>query len=142
MGGDIRVASAAKFVKAKTMGGDIVINEIDGWVEATTMGGDIEVNVVGTGGDRHIELESKGGDVHLTLPADFSASFDIEIIYGKRGKDDAEIRSDFQIQTRDERNEGNWGRNLGKIFGTGSVNGGQNKVVIRTIDGEVVIKKR
>jgi DUF4097 and DUF4098 domain-containing protein YvlB len=142
MGGDIDVKSAAMFVKAKTMGGDIEIHELNGWVEATTMGGDIEVRMAGTEGDRHVELVSRGGDVVLELPADFSMDVDIEIDYGRRGPDEAEIRSDFPLEIEDRPNKGGWAGNFGTTRGSGSINGGRNKVTIRTTDGTVVLRKR
>jgi len=142
MGGDIDVESAAKFVKAKTMGGDVTIREVDGWVEATTMGGDIEVRVTGTEGDRHIDLSSKGGDVTVELPAGFSMNVDIEIDYSRRGREDAEIVSDFPIKVEDRADSGGWGGAVGTVHGTGSVNGGRNQVTIRTVDGTVSLRKR
>lgn len=142
MGGDIEVESAAKFVKAKTMGGDITIREVDGWVEATTMGGDIEVRITGTEGDRHIDLSSKGGDVTVELPAGFSMDVDIEIDYGRRGRDEAEIVSDFPLNVDDRSDKGGWSGTVGTVHGSGSVNGGRNKVTIRTIDGTVTLRKR
>jgi DUF4097 and DUF4098 domain-containing protein YvlB len=142
MGGDIEVESATKFVKAKTMGGDITIREVDGWVEATTMGGDIDVRVTGSEGDRHIDLSSKGGDVTVELPAGFSMTVDIEIEYSRRGRDDAEIVSDFPLKVEDEADKSEWGGAVGTVRGTGSVNGGRNKVTIRTLDGTVTLRRR
>lgn len=139
MGGDIDVRSAAEFVKAKTMGGDITIDEIDGWVEASTMGGDIEVRVTGTGGDRHIDLDSKGGDILVVLPANFAMDVDIEVTYGRRGRDGSAIRSDFALNVDDMPDSFRGG---GTIRGTGKVNGGGNKVRIRTTDGEVTLRKK
>lgn len=142
MGGDIEVESAAKFVKAKTMGGDITIRDVDGWVEATTMGGDIEVHVTGSEGDRHIDLSSKGGDVTLVVPAGFSMDVDIEIDYGRRSRDRAKIESDFPIKVEDRKGDGGWHGTDGTVTGSGSINGGRNKVVIRTIDGTVTLRKK
>ncbi len=142
MGGDIAVESARKFVKAKTMGGDIEIREVDGWVEATTMGGDIEVRMIGAEGDRHLDLSSKGGDIVVELPANFSMSVDIEIDYGRRDREDAEIRSDFPLKIEDKPDTGGWGGTVGTIYGSGSINGGRNKVTIRTINGTVVLRKK
>jgi len=142
MGGDIEVESAAKFVKAKTMGGDIIIREVNGWVEATTMGGDIEIRMTGTEGDMHLDLSSKGGDVTVELPSSFSMNVDIEIDYGRRGRDEAEIVSDFPLKVEDRTDRGGWGGSLGTVEGSGSINGGRNKVTIRTIDGTVTLRKR
>jgi len=139
MGGNIEVRSAAKFVSAKTMGGDIRIREVDGWVEATTMGGDIEVRVTGSGRDRHIDLDSKGGNITVEVPADFPMDVDIEVTPGRRGRDRAAIVSDFGIRIDDVTEARRTGSS---VRGVGSVNGGGNRVKIRTIDGTVTLRKK
>jgi len=144
MGGEIRVRKAAKFVKATTMGGDIDVDAIDGWIEANTMGGDIMVTMVGgKDGDRHVVLESMGGTIELTVPAGLSMAFDIEVKL-TCDADDGEytIESDFDVSVSQEKNrsDSRW-KSGGVITGTGSVNGGRNKIKIRTTNGDVIIRE-
>jgi DUF4097 and DUF4098 domain-containing protein YvlB len=138
MGGDIRVTDAGRFVDAKTMGGDVVLEAVDGWVKATTMGGDVEVTLIGSGGD--VELTSMSGDVVLTLPAGFSAEFDIELAYTKNSSQDYKIITDLNLQ-QSQKNE--WVHDHGSprkyIRATGTVGGGQYKVKIKTINGNIRI---
>jgi DUF4097 and DUF4098 domain-containing protein YvlB len=139
MGGDIRVTDAVRFVSAKTMGGDVTIEAVDGWVKATTMGGDVDVKVTGSGGD--IELTSMSGDITLVLPPGFSMEFDLEIAYTRGSNQDYKIITGHdvkQLATQD------WDHDHGSprkyIRGSGSVGGGQNRIKIRTVNGNIRIE--
>jgi DUF4097 and DUF4098 domain-containing protein YvlB len=144
MGGDITIGDAGEFVKAKTMGGDITVDAVDGWIAAETMGGDVNVTMVGNPGEgkRDIELKSMGGDIELTVPKGLSMEFDIEIKYTKNQKKKPRIISDFAVNVdEDEKWSSSWGQKHKKIYGTGSVNGGEHLVKIRTVNGDVIIRE-
>ena len=143
MGGDITIESAGRFAKAKTMGGDIDILEVDGKVRATTMGGDVNVRVIGGGeGDRDVELKSMGGDVELIVPKGYPMDFDIEITYTKGHRGKCEIVSDFPLTvTESDEWKSKWGQKRKYITGTGEVNGGGHRIMIRTVNGKVFIKE-
>jgi hypothetical protein len=151
MGGDISVNSAGIFLDAETMGGDIEAKEVDGWIKAKTMGGDVNVKMVGNPneGKRDVSLQSMGGDITLAVPDGLSMDVEIEIVYAKdkRVKSDDEfnnikIVSDFPV--KEERTK-EWDNSKGSprkyIYGTGSINGGKNKIKIKTINGNVYLKK-
>jgi len=139
MGGDITVDSAREFVKAKTMGGDIRIDEVDGWVKATTMAGDVDVTLLG---NHDVEITSMQGEVTLIVPAGAGFDIDIELDYTKNSGRDYRIDSDFQISQHES---SDWDYEHGSprktIKGTGAVNGGGNRIVIRTINGNVYLKQ-
>lgn len=142
MGGDIEVNNVAQFVEAETMGGDISIKAIDGWAEVSTMGGDVFLEMVGDPnvGDRHATIESKGGRIVLVLPAGFSADFDLELYYDDKGRQ-PQIKSDFPLDITTETKGGFW--NDSKVDrGVGSVNGGRNKVRVKTVGGDIVIQRK
>ena len=144
MGGSIQIRSAKDHVKANTMGGEIEIHEIDGWVEAKTMGGDVTVTMTGDGstGDRHVNLSSMGGDIELTVPANLSMELDLEIAYTRGNEGEYDIISDFDF-TREETTE--WdgrGRSARRyITGTGTIGGGKNRIKIRTVNGDIHLKR-
>jgi len=149
MGGDITINSAAKFVDAITYGGNIEIKEVDGKVEAKTYGGDVDVNVTGTGDGKDINLSSLSGDITLTLPANFSMDVYVEIAYTKdwsrkhRSIEDATIDGDFKLT---EERSSDWDDSHGGsprkyLRGKGEFNGGKNKVVVKTVNGTVTLKK-
>jgi DUF4097 and DUF4098 domain-containing protein YvlB len=138
MGGDITIGSAAEYVKAETMGGDIRIKEADGWVKATTMGGDIDVMVIG---NHDVELTSMSGKVTLVIPDGADLDIDIELEYTKNSSRNYKIYSDFPIEQHES---ADWDYDRGSprktIRGTGTAGGG-NRVVIRTINGDVYLKR-
>lgn len=144
MGGDVYVKKAADHVKAKTMGGNIEIETVDGRISATTMGGDIEVTMVGdpSKGDRSVSLQSMGGEVKLTVPPALSMDVDIELAYTRDSQKNYKIDSDFDL-TQEESKE--WDRSQGSprkyISATGKLGDGKNKVKIRTVNGDVHLKK-
>jgi DUF4097 and DUF4098 domain-containing protein YvlB len=144
MGGDIHVASAKDHVKAKTMGGDIRIDAIDGWVHAETMGGDVQVRMTGdpSRGNREIELISLSGDIELTVPTNLSMNLDVELAYTKGRSGRYSIQSDFPLKTEEtEEWDDDDGSPRKYIYGTGTVAGGQHRVRIKTINGNVILKK-
>lgn len=144
MGGDIEIRSAAGFVRAKTMGGDIRLPSVDGGIHATTMGGDVDARMVGDAsqGRRDVEITSMGGDIFLTVPAGLSMDIHIEISRTRNSPKTPQIVSDFPVQQRES---DEWSADQGTprkiIYGTGSVGGGRHRVVIKTINGDVHLKK-
>jgi DUF4097 and DUF4098 domain-containing protein YvlB len=144
MGGNIHIKSARKFVKAKTMGGDIRIDAVDGKVKATTMGGDVNVTMTGDPGkgDRAVKLTSMGGDITLTVPPGLSMDVDIQLVYTKKAKKKYNIISDFQLEVEEP---GDWEAGKGSprktIYGKAAIAGGKHKIKLKTIDGNIYLKK-
>jgi len=137
MGGDITIGSAADYVKAETMGGDIRIKEVDGWVNATTMAGDVDVTVIG---NHDVELTSMHGDVTLAIPDGSNLDIEIELDYTKNSSRNYKIVSDFPI---DQQESADWNYDKGSPRKTirGVAKGGGNRVVTRTTNGNVYLKK-
>ena len=144
MGGDIHIGTAKSHVQAKTMGGDIRIDSIDGWVDAETMGGDVHVRMIGdpSKGKRDVELTSLGGDIELTVPQNLAATFDLELAYTKGKSGRYTIQSDFPVETEESKEwEYEDGSPRKYIHGAGKVGSGQHRVRIRTINGNIILKK-
>jgi hypothetical protein len=144
MGGDISINKVEMFVDATTMGGDIEIKSVDGRLEAVTMGGDIIAKVVGDpqSNDKEIRIKSNGGDVKIYLPDNFSMDLDLDIAFDRRHEDRAEIVSDFKCDIeKSDRASNDHGKKNRHIYGTGSLNGGKNKVTIKTINGKIYLLK-
>jgi DUF4097 and DUF4098 domain-containing protein YvlB len=144
MGGPIHVHSAGRFVKAKTMGGPVTLDAVDGWIDATTMGGNVEVTMTGdpSEGKRSVALTSMSGDITLSVPARLSMDIDIELAYTEGHEGDYAIKSDFPVV---QEVSPAWERDNGSprkiIHGTGKVAAGSNRVTIKTVNGNVTIKK-
>jgi hypothetical protein len=148
MGGNIIINSASKFVDAITYGGDIEIKEVDGKVHAKTLGGDVDVKFIGNGDDKDINLNSLGGNITLYVPSDFSMDVFIEISITEEYADDygniEDIKpaGDFNLSGELSKEWDDSNGSPRKYYtAKGSFNGGKNKVVIKTINGEVTLKK-
>jgi hypothetical protein len=143
MGGDIDANFVAKFFDAKTMGGDINAKAIDGWIKATTMGGKVKVKMVGdpNDGDRSVELTSMGGNITLSVPAELSMELDLDIMYDSRYEDDVEIISDFEFTEKRVEESDDDGNPEKHIYGTGTINGGKNKIKIKAVNSKIYLKK-
>jgi len=143
-GGDITVHSADKFVKALTNGGDITIEQVDGSVEAHTNGGDITIKLAQglTGDDHDIEISSNSGDIKLLVPEDFSAKYEIELAFTRDSRQDYRIISDFELKL--EKSD-EWDYDHGSprkyIYGHGESKDAASLIRVRTINGNVTIKK-
>jgi DUF4097 and DUF4098 domain-containing protein YvlB len=137
MGGDITIDSARNYVKAETMGGDIEISEVDGWVKATTMAGDVEVRVIGS---HDVELQSMHGEVRLVIPEGADLDIDIELAYTKNSKRSYSITSDFPINIQ-ETDEWDYDNGSPRKFIRGTSSGGGNRIVIRTVNGNVYLTR-
>ncbi|MCI0413297.1 DUF4097 domain-containing protein [bacterium] len=144
MGGDIHVGSAKDHVSAKTMGGDVRIDSIDGWVRAETMGGNVKVTMTGdpSKGNRDVELLSMSGDIELTVPSNLPMILDLELAYTKNRSGRYSIKSDFPLKTEETEE---WDYEDGSprkyIYGSGKVGAGTHRVRIRTINGDIILRK-
>lgn len=148
MGGNITINSVSKFVDAVTYGGDIEIKEVDGKVHAKTLGGDVDVKFIGSGDDKDINLNSLGGNMTLYVPSNFSMDVFIEITITEEWADEhnnldnIKVIGDFNLSGELSKDWDDSNGSPRKYYrAKGSFNGGKNKVVIKTINGDVTFKK-
>jgi DUF4097 and DUF4098 domain-containing protein YvlB len=146
MGGDIHINDAKIFVQATTMGGSITVDAIDGKCKATTMAGHVKVTMTGDPkkGERDVKLSSMSGDIYLYVPAQLDMDIDIELSYtkGKEGK--YKIYSDFKLkQTKSDSWETRKGGSPRKyIYGDGNTGAATHKIKLKTINGNIYLKKK
>jgi hypothetical protein len=142
-GGNIVIKKAADFIDVRTMGGNIVVQEHSGRINAHTMGGNVSAVIIPGGADQSVDISSMGGKMELTLPSEYSGSFDLELAYTRKSPGKYRIISDFPIR-QEEKPE--WDSSRGDarkyITGSGTIGSGANRVKIRTINGDIVIRKR
>ncbi|MEP6994121.1 MAG: DUF4097 family beta strand repeat-containing protein [Acidobacteriota bacterium] len=130
-GGDIRADRVGASLDAKTAGGDIVVPRVGGGVRAVTAGGDIRIGVSSREIPGGITIHNSGGDVTLYLPADCKADVDLSVTGAD--EDESAIRSDFPDLSFSKR--------PGAQRATAKLNGGGEKVVVRTSSGMIRLKK-
>jgi DUF4097 and DUF4098 domain-containing protein YvlB len=130
-GGDIRFDRVGGNLDAKTAGGDIIAESVGGSVRANTAGGDVRIRAVSKDLRGGVVIHDGGGDVTLTLPPDCRAEIDLEVT----GADDEDtlIRTDFPGLTVTRRPD------VQRL--TGAINGGGEKIVVRTSSGTIRLRK-
>jgi len=143
MGGVIAIDHAKGSVEAATMGGEVNIDHAEGAVKASTMGGDISARIVGTSTEeRDVELTSQGGTVTLTVPKDFPMDVRITLAYTKNAPRTYEIIDHIGLEQRESSDwEMSFGAPRKYIRAMGHVGTGLNHVVIKTTNGDVILKQ-
>jgi DUF4097 and DUF4098 domain-containing protein YvlB len=130
-GGDIRINSVGGNLDVRTAGGDIRVTRVGGGVRAASAGGEIRIGVGSKDVRGGVTIRNDGGDVTLAVPADVKA--EIELIVTGADDDDSAIRSDFpELVTS---------RRAGMQRATATLNGGGEKIVVRTTSGTIRLKK-
>jgi DUF4097 and DUF4098 domain-containing protein YvlB len=131
-GGDIVIERVGGNLDAKTAGGDIVAPVVGGAVRAATAGGDVRIGIASREAKGGITIHNSGGDVSLTLPGDYKADIEL-VVTGTDDDDELAIRSDFPNLSIAKRS--------GSQRATLSLNGGGEKVIVRTTSGTIRLKK-
>jgi DUF4097 and DUF4098 domain-containing protein YvlB len=132
-GGSIKINSSGGPIVAETAGGNIKIKKANGSIDASTAGGSIEAEMIATSGDTHVKLSSSGGDIELYIPASLSASVDAKLEITRNSRRDYRIYSDFPLTIKGAKSD--------RITGEGDINGGGDKIQLRTTNGDIYIKK-
>jgi DUF4097 and DUF4098 domain-containing protein YvlB len=130
-GGDIRIERVGGNLDAHTSGGDIRVPRVGGGIRAASAGGEIRLGLVGCDGHGAVSIRNDGGDVTLALPAECKA--DIELVVTGADEEDNAIRSDFP--------ELAVSRKAGTQRATGTLNGGGEKIQVRTTSGVIRLRK-
>jgi DUF4097 and DUF4098 domain-containing protein YvlB len=129
-GGSIKVDGSGGPVRVSTSGGSISVSDARGGVHASTSGGGVTVELnVAKGVDATSDLETAGGDVTIYIPADLAVTIDAKI---NRTKDKYWIHSDFPMEI-----DYTGGRAKGRL----DLNGGGDKIRLRTSQGDINIRK-
>lgn len=133
-GGSLFVGASNGFVKASTSGGSIKILQAKGFIEADTAGGKIEAEMIlnDPGADRHVDLESVGGSITLHIPESLAATISASLKITRSAKRDYRIYSDFPLTIKEDSNS--------KITARGDINGGGDRIKLRTVNGDIYIK--
>lgn len=133
-GGSIRLSSAAGLVRAETGGGSIELNGVP-CAHAETSAGGIVAKFVSGNQRTDSLLETSAGDVTIYLAPSLNVTVRaaIELANGHS------IRSDFsEVQVSGENGE-SWGPKT--ITAEGSLNGGGPLVKVRTVTGNITIRR-
>jgi Toastrack DUF4097 len=130
-GGDIRIQSVGGNLDAETAGGDIIAPKVGGSVRAVTAGGDVRIAVTSKDIRGGITIRNQGGDVTLSLPPDCKAN--VELFVDGADETETAIRSEFGELTLSRRS--------GSQRATAVLNGGGEKISVRTSSGSIRLRK-
>ena len=142
-GGDVRIGESGGDVSAHTGGGNVRVGPVSGSVEATTGAGEVHIVVDRVTRDQVIEAWSGKGKIIVELPRDFEGRLELETAYTRTHEGTSRIDSDFEIDREpltgwDDR-EGTARRYL---RASGRIGRGSARVIIRTVNGEIEIRRR
>jgi DUF4097 and DUF4098 domain-containing protein YvlB len=130
-GGDIRIERVGGSLDARTSGGDIRVPQVGGGVRAASAGGEIRIGLAACDGRGTVTIKNDGGDVTLGVPAECKA--DVELVVTGVVDEDTAIRSDFPDLAVSRRN--------GVQRAMGMINGGGEKIQVRTTSGVIRLRK-
>lgn len=133
-GGSIQVVSAGAPMRLVSGGGDITVRNVASDVRADTKNGDINLWVPRSQTARRIEARSVGGNVTIHASRNLGADVDLTI-YTDPGTSHR-IESDFPGLAITREQSGNRVR----IRATGRINGGGERLELRSDDGMIQIR--
>jgi hypothetical protein len=142
-GGNIVIEGVEGEMEVTNMNGGVTLNNVTGSVIAHSMNGRVVASLKQVTANKPMAFTSMNGNIDVTLPASLKANL-------KMRTDNGEIYSDFDIQLRpstgstniqDNRNRG--GRYRLEIDKSmlGAVNGGGPDLDLRTLNGNIYIRK-
>ncbi len=133
-GGNINITGSLGLVRAETAGGSISLKRILSGIRAQTSAGSIMAQILANANSfEPSELETSFGDVTVYLPAELPVTVQASIEMARGHK----ILTDFPIQIVSD--ESSYGP--GEVSGEGRLNGGGQLLRIRTVGGNIEIRK-
>lgn len=134
-GGDLEIENLEGELEIKSNDGDIVLKNIAGPLVASSTSGDVTANFNTVRQGKPSAISIISGDVDISLPSDTKADFKLQSISG-------EIYTDFDITMKGDKTNKEMQRIGGGYTINGSTNGGGTEMSIKTISGDVYLRKR
>jgi hypothetical protein len=162
MGGDIIVKNITGDMDISTFDGDVTLIDVSGTAVVNSLDGTVTAVFSGTSGGKPMAFSTIDGDVDVTLPSDIKATiiasnidgdvftdFDMDLVHEvHRTESDPPAMPVSPAAVNTPRvNGGPQVRSNTGIMGmpgnaiTGKINGGGVEVLIKTIDGDILIRQ-
>jgi hypothetical protein len=138
--GDILVDNVKGEIEANNVNGEIKMTNISGSALLNTVNGDVFINFKEVTAGKPMAFTTLNGDVDVTFPP--LAKFNL-----KMKSEQGEIYSDFDFETikvdpRVENvNKGNYKKYTIESWVNGKVNGGGPEMLLKTMNGDILIRK-
>ncbi len=133
-GGNLDVSGGNGSNKVKTGGGNVELKQMTGSVDVTSGGGNVEVGLTPKGNDDS-RVHSGGGDITLSLPADAKATVEATLNMRRGEPGEYKIITEFKAEKHDVDEDGN-------AEALVKVNGGGQRIMLETTDGDIRIRKQ
>jgi beta-lactamase regulating signal transducer with metallopeptidase domain len=145
-GGEIDIGAVGGNARFATGGGNVRIMNASGDLSVATGVGSVEISVIGAGA-RNISVATSLGRAVIELPASIDARLDIESGYtGGHGKpvfgEVPKIESDFPVNLSEREDRNGNGTPRWYVTASGTIGSGRGLIKIRTMNGDVVIRRR
>ena len=142
-GGSIVIGSVGAPASFNTGGGNIRLSNVADDVTATTGAGSVEITVIeGNGSARNVTVATGTGQVVIELPANYDGRFDLESGYTER-HGPTRIQSDFPVTvTESDEWDSRNGTPRRYVRASGQTGSGRGLIKVRTVNGDVIIRKR
>jgi hypothetical protein len=129
--GDLMITGMTGEVEAKAFSSDLVLVGVTGPVIAHTLSSDLVVILKSLNQESPSSLSSTSGDIEIIMPSTIKGTFEMSSVSGGIYTD-----HDFDLGEKDEEQ-----RMIVGMKSTGKLNGGGVEVSVRTISGDVYIRK-
>jgi hypothetical protein len=139
-GGEIDIGAVGGKASFTTGGGDVRIRNVSDDLSVATGAGSVEISVIGAGA-RNISVATGLGRVVIDLPANLDARLDIESGY-TGGHARTKIESDFPVNLSERADMNANGTPRDYVVGSGTIGAGRGLIKIRTMNGDVVIRRK
>ncbi len=134
-GGDIEVKESKGNLKIETGSGNIKAKNVNGLINAKTFAGDIYTGFT-TSNFNGSNIVTNIGDIYLYIPTNLNALVDVDIMSGRTFNNEKNIiDTDYEKYLVKKEIKG------GNYYFTYKINGGNNKIYLKTVNGKVSIKK-
>ena len=141
-GGDVEIGNSAGKVDATTGGGDMRFGPVSGSLDASTGAGDVSVTLSGRDESRTVEVGSGQGRIVLRVPEGLGLELQLETAYTK-SKSPVRIVSDFPLELEPTTGwDGHEGTPRKYVRASGRVGSGRIHVRIKTVNGDIEIRRR
>ncbi len=128
--GDLIIRKMAGEVEAKAFSSDLELHDVTGPIIAHTLSSDLVVTMTSLNQSSPSSLSSTSGDIELSIPASTKGTFKMSSVSGG-------IYTDLDFDLGDQKVQ-----RIGGMNSTGKLNGGGVEIGVRSVSGNVYIRKR
>lgn len=128
--GDVVIRGMAGEVEARVQNSDLELYDLTGPLVAHTLSSDLKISFSSLSQTSPSSLTSTSGDIEMTVPASAKGTFKMGTISGG-------VYTDMDFDLGEESQT----RRIGGMSSTGKLNGGGVEVAVKTISGDIYIRK-